>query len=162
MTPEQHTALQALAGRPLTEPEQAQIASLLAAPVRPDEAIAAILSAGRTAVRSRIISARGIAELMPGGPIAAEVVLMKLEGARDAMLASAEPQQQVLGSLLRRQLRRLDDEGLDLGSAALRSMLDQFAALGVLTAGETAALKGLALQPAPVAARDVTLALNGA
>lgn len=159
MTPAQQSALEALAGRTLTAEEVAAIEPLVAAWA--PQGIADILSAGRTEVRSRIISARGIAELMPGGPLAAEVLLLKLEGARDAMLAGSD-QQQVFGSLLRRQLKRLDDDGLDIGSPALRQMLDQLMAAGVLTAGEVAALKDMAAHPAPVTHMQVAIALKGA
>ena len=159
MTPAQQSALEALAGRTLTADEVAAIEPLVVAWA--PQAIADILSLGRTEVRSRIISARGIAELMPGGPLTAEALLLKLEGARDAMLAGTA-QQQVFGSLLRRQLKRLDDDGLDIGSPALRQMLDELMAAGVLTAGEVAALKDMAARPAPVTHMQVALALKGA
>jgi hypothetical protein len=44
-------------------------------------------------------------------------------------------------------------------SAALRSMLDQFGALGILTAGEVAALKAIALEPAALSEMDVRRAI---
>jgi hypothetical protein len=119
------------------------------------QAIADALSAGRKAVRPRIISARGIAAEFPGGPVAAEVVLMKLEGAAAAASASADQSQKVLGSLINRQLRFLAADGLDFGSAALRGMLDQFVGMGILTADEVDGLKSLALQDAPVSEMDV-------
>lgn len=123
------------------------------------QALADALSAGRTEVRSRITSARGMAEHMPGGPAAAEIVLMKLEGARDAMLGSADDATKVMGSLLRRQLRFLDGEGLDFGSPALRAMLDQFVLLNILTADEVTGLKAIAQFPAPVPEWDVRCAI---
>lgn len=159
MTPQQRSALEALAGRALTQAEAEQITPLVEAP-QGDIAIAVILSAGRTEVYSRMTSARGLAEMMPGGPLAAEAVLLKLEGARDAMLASADAQQRVLGSLMRRQLVFLSGEGLDFGSGALRVMLDQFVALGILTAGEVAGLKSIAVRPAPVTPQQVSDALR--
>lgn len=122
------------------------------------EVLAAALSVGRTQVRPRtMVSARGLAEHL--GPLAAEVVLMKLESARDAMLASPDQQQQVLGSLLRRQLRFLELDGLDFGAPALRSMLDQFVALNILSADEVEALKRIALVPDPVTEYEVRVAL---
>lgn len=123
------------------------------------QAIADALSVGRTKVVPRMTSARGIAELYAGGPVGAEVVLMKLEGARDAMLASADQQQQVMGSLLRRQLGFLAGEGLDFGSAALRAMLDQFVLMSILTAEEVAGLKSICVQPDPISHTDVGFAL---
>jgi uncharacterized protein YbaP (TraB family) len=143
MTPEQIRA--AIAARP-------ELAG-----VTDSQALADALSAGRTKVVPKMVSARGLAEHL--GAIPAEIVLMKLEGARDAMLASADQQQKVLGSLLRRQLAFLNTDGLDFGSAALRSMLDQFGALGVLTAAEVTALKAIALEPDPLSELAVRSAI---
>ena len=114
---------------------------------------------GRTEVYSRIVSSRGLAELFPGGPLMAEGVLLKLEGARDTMLASADAGERIVGSLLRRQLGFLAGEGLDMGSAALRHMLDTFVGLGILSAGEAAALKAIATRPAVVPEFDVRRAI---
>jgi len=123
------------------------------------QAVADALSVGRTRVAPRIVSARGMAEHVPGGPLAAEVILLKLEGARDAMLASQDQQQIVMGSLLRRQLSFLAGDGLDFGSPALRGMLDQFAALSILTQAEVDGLKGIALVPDPVDVMSVCRAV---
>ena len=158
MTPRQQTALEALAGRALTQAEVETITPLVASGAT--QAIADILSAGRTQVVSRMTSARGLAEHLPGGPLAAETILLKLEGARDQMLQSADAQQRVLGSLLRRQLGFLSGEGLDFGSAALRAMLDQFAALGILTTQEVAGLQAIAVRPAPITHTQVGAALT--
>lgn len=157
MTPQQQAALEALAGRALTQAEVEQITPLVAA--GSTQAIADILNVGRTQVYSRMTSARGLAECMPGGPLAAETVLLKLESARDSMLVSADAQQRVLGSLLRRQLGFLGGEGLDFGSAALRAMLDQFVALNILTAQEVAGLKAIAVRHAPITHAQVGAAL---
>lgn len=119
------------------------------------QAIADALSVGRKKVVPRMTSARGLAELMPGGPVAAEVVLMKLEGAAASMSASVDQQQKVLGSLLHRQLGFLAGEGLDFGSAALRGMLDQFEVMSILTSDEVAGLKAIALVDDPVSEMDV-------
>lgn len=125
-------------------------------------ALAAALSVGRTEVYPRMTSARGLAELYPTGPIGAEVVLMKLEGAAAAMKASSDQQQKVLGSLIARQLGFLAGDGLDFGSAALRGMLDQFATLGILTADEVAGLKSIALRDDVVTPSEVERALLAA
>lgn len=160
MTPQQQAALEALAGRVLTADEITQLDALV--PSGATQAIADILGSGPVEIRQRNTSARGLAQLMPGGPVAAEVVLMKLEGASAAMLASADQQQQVMGSLLRRQLAFLDgDEGLDFGSPALRGMLDQFAQLGILTADEVAGLKAIAESSQPITHTQVGAALQG-
>lgn len=125
------------------------------------QAIADALSVGRTRVVPRMTSARGLAELYPGGPAGAEVVLLKLEGAAAALKASPQQADKVLGSLLTRQLSFLAGEGLDFGSAALRAMLDQFAAGGILTAEEVAGLKAIAVRPATIQHEAVTAAIRG-
>jgi hypothetical protein len=125
------------------------------------QAIADILSVGRKRVISRIVSARGVASDFPAGPLAAETVLMKLESAAAQLSASAGIQEKTLGSLIARQLKFLAGEGLDFGSAALRSMLDQFAVMGILTAGEVDGLKSLALVDDPVTHTQVGAALRG-
>jgi hypothetical protein len=58
-------------------------------------------------------------------------------------------------------LKFLAGEGLDFGSAALRLMLDQFAVMGILTAGEVDGLKSLALVDDPVTHTQVGAALRG-
>ncbi len=160
MTPAQQAALEALVGRALTQDEAEQITPLVAAGAT--QAIADILSVDRTEVHSRMTTAQGIAELMPGGPLVAEAVLLKLEAARDSMLASADANTRVMGSLLRRQLAFLAGDGLDFGSAALRGMLDSFGALGILTAGEVTGLKSIGVRPAPISHTQVGGALTGA
>lgn len=125
------------------------------------QAIADALSVGRVRVASRMTSARGLAELMPGGPLAAEAVLLKLEGARDALLASQDQGDKVLGSLLRRQLAFLAADGLDFGSAALRGMINQFAQAGILTGTEADALLSIGLVADTVTHTQVGAALLG-
>lgn len=159
MTPQQRAALESLHGAPFTAEQATTVQGHLAAGNL--GAIAALMSVGRTRVAPRMTTARGLAELMPGGPMAAEAVLLKLEGARDSMLASADQNTRVTGSLLRRQLGFLAGDGLDFGSNALRGMLDQFAATGVLTAAEAANLKSIALAPNTVTWQQVYAALQG-
>lgn len=131
------------------------------ATARNDGALAEALSVGLTEVHSRLTTSRGVAELFPGGPLAAEAVMLKLEGARDSMLASPDPGTKLMGSMLRRQLAFLAGDGLDFGSAALRGMLDQFSAAGVITALEAAGLKAIAERPATVPLALVSAVLNG-
>lgn len=161
MNTAQRTALETLAGRELTADEAVAIAGHIKEGNH--AAIAAALSVGRVRVASRMTSARGLAELYPGGPAAAEVVLMKLEGAAAAMKVSADAQQKVLGSLIARQLSFLGGEGLDFGSPALRAMLDQFVGLGILSSDEVAGLKAVApAHPDPIHHSAVSAALEGA
>lgn len=122
--------------------------------------IAAAVSVGRKRVAQPcMVSARGLAGKLSGGALAAEVILLKLEGARDAMLQSQDPQQRVVGSLLRRQLSFLAGDGLDFGDPALRSMIEQFGAQGLITADEAAHLKALAEVPDPVTEFEVRCAI---
>ncbi|MCA0240205.1 MAG: hypothetical protein LCI02_05040 [Proteobacteria bacterium] len=159
MTPKQQSALEALAGRTLSVVEVEQIDAALAAGDL--AAVATLLSVDRKRLAPRILSARGLAEQVPGGPIAAEIILMKLEGARDKMLESSDPQQRVMGSLLRRQLGFLAGDGLDFGSPQLRGMLDQFAALGILDQSEVDGLQRIALVDDPITWRQVADAVQG-
>jgi len=160
MTPAQQAALEGLAGRTLLPAELSGIELLLNPEDRRDDLIAAVLSAGRTEIHSRMTSSRGLAELYPAGPAGAEVVLMKLEGAAAALKTSSDQGEKVLGSLIGRQLGFLNGEGLDFGSGALRGMLDQFVSLGILTADEVAGLKSIAVRAAPVPVDVVSRALN--
>lgn len=157
MTNNQQLALEALIGRALTSDEITTLDPHVAA--RSDGAIADILSVGRTILYSRMTSSRGVAELYPLGPVAAEAVLLKLEGAAAILKASAVPGEHVLGSLLTRQLGFLAGEGLDFGSAALRGMLDSFVP-SILTAEEVAGLKSIAYKPDPLPVAAVSNALN--
>jgi hypothetical protein len=160
MTTAQKAALQALVGRALTAEEESQIDGHL--PARRDDLVAQLLSVGRTQVRSRMTSARGLAEFYPGGPLGAEVVLQKLEGAAASLKVSVSAQDKLLGSLISRQLSFLAGDGLDFGSAALRGMLDQFVTLGILTAEEVVGLKAIAVYPNPLPTNAVSDALNAA
>lgn len=159
MNSNQQIALENIIGRGLTQEEITQVTPHVDS--RADGTVAQILSTGRTEVYSRMTSARGVAELYPYGPAAAELVLMKLEGAAAAMKASAVPQEKVLGSLLTRQLGFLAGEGLDFGSATLRAMIDSFTPT-ILTAEEVAGLKAIAVRPAIVNPAVVSTALNAA
>lgn len=123
------------------------------------EAVAAGIAASHTEVHSRMVSARGLAERLPGGPLAAELILKKLEGAAAAMQASPDQQQQLMGSLIARQLKFLASDGLDFGSPALRGMLDQLTAATIITADEAAALKAIGQVPANVTEYDVRRAV---
>lgn len=124
------------------------------------QAIADALSIGRVRVVSKMVSARGLSERMVGGPLAAETVLLKLEGARDSMLASPDQGTALMGSLLRRQLSFLGSDGLDFGSTALRAMLDQFQASNILTATEVSNLKAIAEEPDVITHTQVGEALR--
>lgn len=124
------------------------------------EALAAALPAHvPREVYSRLVSARGMAAEYAGGPVAAEVILMALESAAATRKASADAQDRVLGSLIARQLGFLAGDGLDFGSPALRGMLDQFAALQILTAEQVSGLKAIATRPVTVTELEVRRAI---
>lgn len=89
-----------------------------------------------TKYKSRMITARGILSDYPLGPVAAAVVLDKLDAAAPSL------------SALKWAWKFISGEGLDIGNAATLGMIDQLVAGTVLTGEEGAMLKGLALQPA--------------
>lgn len=119
------------------------------------QVIADALSVGRTIVRTHRMSETGILEKYPGGPIAADAVLGKLE----AFAASAHP----LASVVRRALKFLaTPDGLDIGSPATQTMLDALANGGVITVDEATALKALATVADPITHQQIGAALQGA
>ncbi len=118
------------------------------------DAIARALSAGRTKVASHLASERGVLERFPGGPIAADALLSKLE----AFAATAHP----MASIVKRALKFLaQSEGLDIGSPATQGLLAQLGAGGVLTAEEVAGLRAMALVADPISREQVTEAVYG-
>lgn len=117
-------------------------------------AIALALSAGRTKVASHFASERGVLERFPGGPIAADALLTKLEAFSTSGHAMA--------SIVRRALKFLaQSEGLDIGSPATQALLAQLGAGGVLTSKEVAGLRAMALQSDPITREQVTEAIYG-
>jgi hypothetical protein len=99
-------------------------------------AIAALLSAGRASVQPRFVTARTV--LAECGMLGASI-LDKLEEAA------------TVNSAVKWAVRFLgQDSGINVGDPATQYMIDQLADAGALTAPQAAALKNLALQPAPV------------
>lgn len=118
------------------------------------DAIARTLSAGRTKVASHFASERGVLERFPGGPIAADALLSKLE----AFAATAHP----MASIVRRAMKFLAQaEGLDIGSPVTQGLLAQLGAGGVLTAEEVSGLRAMALTADPITREQVTEAVYG-
>lgn len=152
MAPQQQAALEALAGRALTAPEVQAIDAHIAAGSL--EAIAALLSAGRVRVASHFASERGVLERYPGGPIAADALLAKLE----AFALAGHP----MSSIVKRALKFLaQSDGLDLGSATTQALLQQLAAGGVITEEERQGLRHITLQADPIHWHAVRTALQG-
>ena len=106
--------------------------------------LADTLNATVTRVASTVLTTQEVINRYPDGPMAAETLLLKIEAARDAMLASANDNVKTLGSLLRRQLVFMNAQGADFGGPALRLVFDQMAARNALTSAEVAALKSFA------------------
>lgn len=118
-------------------------------------AIARALSAGRTKIVSHFASERGVLERFPGGPIAADALLSKLE----VFASTAHP----MASIVKRALKFLAQaEGLDIGSPATQGLLTQLGAGGVLTTEEVAGLRAMATAADAVTDADVDAAIRGA
>lgn len=109
------------------------------------DAIAAIISEGRTNRQSRYVTARTIlAECGELGP-----------GILDALEAVAP-----VNSAVRWALDFLkQNSGLDVGNAVTQIMIDQLVSAGALTQPQGDALKNLAVRRAPVSRLDVEAAL---
>ena len=88
------------------------------------------------APKSTMRSERGVLDKYPDGPIAADLVLRKLE----AFSASPHP----LASVVKRALKFLSQsEGIDLGASSTILMLRRLAGGGVITADEAEKLISL-------------------
>lgn len=132
---------------------------------RNDAAVAAAVSAGRTRQdHTTKFTSLGISERFPAlgalpGPLAAEMVLQKLEAFRDAALASADPATRLLGGAIKRQMQHLEGNGMAVGSPAVAQMLAVIVGAGGLTQAEMDALVSVAAVPDPVSDLDVRRAL---
>lgn len=140
MTPAQRTALEAVAGRTLTQAEIAAIDPLL--PDRNDVGIAVILSVGRVTTSYTEVG---------NGLILATIGLTSGNALLDYLATDATS----------RHVRPLLEQGrLDVSSALVRGALDSFATGGVITQAEANALKALAETPNPIHYNAVSDALN--
>lgn len=140
MTPAQQTALEAVAGRALTQAEIDAITPLL--PDRNDVEIAAILSVGRVTTAYTEIG---------NGLILATIGLTSGNTLLDYLATDATF----------RHVRSLLEQGrLDVSSSLVRGALDSFAVGGVITQAEANALKALAETPNPIHYNAVSDALN--
>lgn len=92
-----------------------------------------------TKTKSRMITARGIMSDYSGGPIAAAIVLDKLDASSSSLPA------------LKWAWKFITGDGIDIGHAATQGMLDFLTTTeggSILTTTESNNLKSLALQPA--------------
>ena len=128
---------------------------------RDTEAIAAAVSAGRVRKdHTTKFTSLGISERFPAlgplpGPLAAEMVLQKLEGFREAALGSTDAATKLLGGAIRRQMQHLEGNGMAIGSPAVAQMLTVIVANGGLSKAEMDALVSVATVPDPVSEIDV-------
>ena len=118
------------------------------------EAIAQALSIGRAKIASHFASERGVLERFPGGPIAADALLTKLEG----FAVSGHS----MASIVKRALKFLAQaEGLDIGSPATLGLIDALMAGGAITQTERDGLRAMATVADPIAREQVTEAIYG-
>lgn len=174
MTPQQKTALEALAGRALTAPEEAQLDPLLA--IRNDEAIAGLLSlkadgTPRTRVMPRHVTERGVRALTDVQPRSRFALLSELKAAATttpawfvptltALQIPAEDHDALADDLASAHGWLLDADGLDIGAAGARNMLDLIAEAVTAAAPACVAVKKLAEVPDPISTSAVSAVLN--
>jgi hypothetical protein len=168
MTPQQQVALEALVGRALTEDEVAQVAPLVAAGAT--QAIADILSVGRKRVVSMRITERGV-RMLPVLPRSRHALLQVLRDAAQSTPAWLAPVLTAAGVPAEDHPALADDlssahgwllnaDGLDIGTAAARNMLDMIAAAVPAAAAACAAVKAMAEEADPVTHTQVGYALQ--
>lgn len=170
MTAEQKAALEALVGRALTTDETTQIDGWL--PMRRDDLIAGLLSTGRKRVVSRHLTERGVRTLavqprsrhalLQALRDAATTMPTWLDGALQAAGVASEDRPAFADDLASAHRWLLSSDGLDVGSAAARGMLDMIAANVTAAAAACAAVKALAEVADPISPRQVSDALNQA
>lgn len=137
----------------------AEFAALVAA--RNDAGIAAALSVGRTRVRTRMITERGVISIL--GPIEGEVLLQGLEQFAAATLPVEHPLaahhagiRRIIGWL------RPPSEGVDIGDPLTAQLLQTLADIGTpgITSSRVAALLAAAREDDPISVDAVSAALN--
>jgi hypothetical protein len=107
-------------------------------------AIAVAISAGRTSVQPRMVTARAIiSECANGG----------------AILDSLDQAASVNTNVKWAMKFLAQDAGIDIGNVATRMLIDGLVTAGALTQVQGDALKHLAVQPAPVTPFEVATAL---
>lgn len=168
MTPQQQSALETLAGRALTDSEVTQITPLVAAGAT--QAIADILSVGRKRIVSRHLTERGVRALAVL-PRSRHALLQTLRDAAQSTPAWLVPTLTAVGVPAEDHAALADDlasahgwllnaDGLDIGAASARSMLDVIAAAVPSAAPACAAVKALAEEPDPITHTQVGAALK--
>lgn len=124
-----------------------------------DQAIAELLSAGRTRIAPTEVGdgAIAIALGIPAGPI----FLYRLESAANTVLTpDAPPEQIALVAVARQAWRSVTKASLDVGNATVRAALDSFVG-SLLTQEQADAIKALAESPDVITAEQVSRAVRG-
>lgn len=124
-----------------------------------DKAIADIISAGRTRLRSRLITDRGVISAL--GTQAGDAFLTALESFAVADLPPEHPMKADQAGIKRVLAWLKSDAGIELGDPQTQFLLGVFAQLGVVDAGSAAIVKALGTEPDPVTADQVSRALRG-
>lgn len=128
---------------------------------RRDAQIAAALSVGRTRVRPRLITERGVISIL--GPIEGEALLQGLEQFAAATLPAEHPLaahhagiRRIIGWL------KPPSEGVDIGDPLTAQLLGTLAALNTqgVTTERVNALLAIAREPDPISVDAVSAALN--
>ena len=129
-------------------------AELLA--TRDTVAIAAAFNPGRVRVEPRMLSERGVLSAL--GPTAGDAFLTALEAAAASAVALPAPLRSYHGAI-RRAVGWIKGDGIDVGDAVTRSLLDAMASAGVVNAASASAIKRLAERSDPVEEIEVRRAL---
>jgi hypothetical protein len=133
---------------------------------RDHRAMAVVVSAGRTRMDTTTkFASLGISERFPPlgglpGPLAAELVLQKLEGFAVTAAQSPDPTIKLLAGSVTRQMGHLKGSGIALGSPAVEGMLNVIVGAGAMTQAEVDALIGIARKADPVTVRQVMQAME--
>lgn len=114
---------------------------------RDADAIAALVSVGRTSIVPRLGGIGAVIETL--GVVDGPAVLDTLESLKATNAA------------IRWGWVLLERGELDFGSAVTRQLIDGLVASGVMTADQANKLKALAVVPAPVTTQDVIAAMEG-
>ncbi len=129
-------------------------------------AIAVALTSGRTRIDAQEkLSSLGLASRFPSlmglpGPLASEMVLQKIEGLADVLVATVGDTPEALGARLfgaqiKRQMVHLAGAGMAFGDPAMGLMFEQMRLLGALSQEEVDALHSVSRFDAPVSEFDV-------
>lgn len=124
-----------------------------------DKAIAAIISTGRTRLRSRMITDRGVISAL--GTQAGDAFLSAIEAFALADLPAVHPLKADQAGIKRVLAWLKSDGGIELGDPQTQFLLGVFAQLGIVDANSAAVIRALGQEADPVSASEVSRALRG-